>query len=83
MMNAKEYKPIVEELIDLMNRQKKLSIELLGKVRMADKDEEFLWAIREHLEKIDEQAEALEKIARMTQVSFEDEEFKRIVKNDC
>ena len=80
MTNAKDYKPIVEEMIDLMNRQKKLSIDLLGKVRNSDKDEEFLWAIREHLEKIDAQAETLEKIARMTQISFEDDEFKKVVK---
>lgn len=80
MTNAQEYKPIVEEMIDLMNRQKKLSIDLLGKVRNSDKDEEFLWAIREHLEKIDAQAETLEKIARMTQISFEDDEFKKVVK---
>ncbi len=80
MTNAKEYKPIVEELIDLMNRQKKLAIDLLGKVRNSDKDEGFLWAIREYLETIDTQAESLEKIARMTQISFEDAEFKRIVK---
>ena len=80
MTNAKEYKPVVEELIDLMNRQKKLSIDLLGKVRSSDKDEEFLWAIREHIEKIDAQAESLERIARMTQISFEDDEFKKVVK---
>lgn len=79
MTNAKDYKPVVEELIDLLNRQKKLSIELLGKVRSADKDEEFLWAIREHLGKIDAQAETLEKIARMVQISFEDDEFKKLV----
>ena len=80
MTNAQEYKPIVEEMIDLMNRQKKLALVLLDKVKKSDRDEEFLWAIREHIEKIDVQAETLEKIARMTQISFEDDEFKKVVK---
>ena len=41
MTNAQEYKPIVEEMIDLMNRQKKLSLVLLDKVKKSDRDEEF------------------------------------------
>ena len=67
-------------MIDLMNRQKKLALVLLDKVKKSDRDEEFLWAIREHIEKIDAQAESLERIARMTQISFEDDEFKKVVK---
>lgn len=81
MTNAKDYKPIIEEMIDLLNRQKKLSIELLGKVKSNDKDEEFLWAVREHIEKIDVQAESLEKVARMAQISFEKDLYKKIVRN--
>lgn len=79
MINAKEYKPAVNEMIDLMNRQRDIALDLLKKVKTADDDKEFLWAIREYFEAADAQAEALEKIARMTAVAFENENFKKLI----
>ena len=73
MNNAQEYKPIVTELTDLMNQQKNLAVNLLRTVKNSI-------MIRNYIGTLDVQAEALEKIVRMTQISFENEEFKKLEK---
>lgn len=78
MINSKEYKPIVNELIDLMNQQKNLALNLFLEAKAAKNDAEFLSALRDYLMSIDDQAEALEKVARMTEISFENAEFAKL-----
>lgn len=78
MINSRDYKPIVNELIDLMNQQKNLALNLFLEAKSAKNDREFLDAMRDYLSSIDDQAEALEKVARMTEVSFENAEFAKL-----
>ena len=80
MTNAGEYKPVINELVDLLNRQRDMALDLLKKVKTSDNDQEFLWAIRGYIESVDAQAEALEKVVRMTETSFENDEYKKLSK---
>ncbi len=80
MINAKEYKPVVTELLDLMNQQKNIAMNLLTTARKFENDEEFLWAIRNYLDAIDAQIEAFVKVMRMTQTAFENDEFHQLKK---
>ena len=80
MTNAGEYKPVINELVDLLNRQRDMALDLLKKVKTSDNDQEFLWEIRGYIESVDAQAEALEKVVRMTETSFENDEYKKLSK---
>ena len=78
MTNAENYKPVVTELVDLMNQQKKLALNLFIAAKTSANDKIFLDEIRDYLSAIDDQAEALEKIVRRTEISAENDAFKKI-----
>ena len=79
MTNAENYKPTVIELVDLMNQQKKLAVDLFIAAKKSANDKDFLDELRDYLSAIDEQAEALEKIVRRTQVAADNDIFERIM----
>lgn len=81
MIHSMDYKPVIDELIDLTNQQKKLALNLFLEAKGAESDGEFLEALRDCLSSIDDQAEALNKVARMTQISFENSEFAKLDKH--
>lgn len=78
MINAGAHKPVIDELIDLTNQQKKLALNLFMSARTAASDKDFLQAIRDYLNSLDDQSENLQKIARMNQVSFENDAFEKL-----
>ena len=70
MQNAKEYKPIVYELVDMCNRQKELAKELSKKISKADGDEKMLAGLTNYLEKLDALEGALKDIVEPVEVSL-------------
>lgn len=81
MTHAKEYKPFINELVDLMNQQKSASAALLEKTRADGSDAKFAEAVQSYIKTFDAQDDALMKVARMMQISIEKEDFSNLVRH--
>ena len=79
MLNEEDYKPMVNELIDLTNRQRYLVENFLQRVNEITKDEKILLAFQKYIEAINFQEDALEKFVRTLQVTFENEKFQNLI----
>ena len=79
MLNEKDYKPMINELIDLTNQQRYLVENFLQRINEITKDEKILSACQKYVEALDFQTEALEKFSRTLQVTFEREEFQKLI----
>lgn len=52
MKNAKEYKPLVYELVDMLNRQKEVAVGLSKKIVKDDYDETMINGLQKYLEQL-------------------------------
>ena len=79
MLNEEDYKPMVNELIDLTNQQRYLVENFLQRVNEITKDERILSALKKYIEAINLQEDALNNFSRTLQVTFEMEEFNKLI----
>ena len=79
MLNEEDYKPMVNELIDLTNQQRYLVENFLQRVNEITKDEKILSALKKYIEAINLQEDALNNFSRTLQVTFEMEEFNKLI----
>ena len=79
MLNEEDYKPMVNELIDLTNQQRYLVENFLQRVNEITKDERILSALKKYIEAINLQEDALNNFSRTLQVTFEMEEFTKLI----
>ena len=54
MKNAKKYKPLAYELVDLSNRQKEITDYLIDRIRETDNDAQLLMELQNYLKVLEE-----------------------------
>lgn len=80
MTNAKEYKPIVTELVDNYYHQLQVTEKFIAKVKETDNDEKLLAALQNYYEKFKIIDDALKEVAVLVQSSYENDLYKKVVK---
>lgn len=79
MKKDEGFRPLLSELIDLLNQQKAIAENLLEGTKSFDKDGEIVKGLQSYLEKLDEQDEIIFNVARKMEVTFENDLYKKML----